>query len=215
MKVLQVPHIHLDNNLSAVEKMVCLKDKGAKAEIDVINWRELFPKHLQAEVFVAHTNTTLVLLYDVKDELVRASATHDFENVWEDSCVEFFVQREGEKTYRNFECNILGTLLASQRENRNDAQRLTSFMPLISRFSTIQPRITADRHACDWTMFIEIPKEALGFAETENLSEQTLRANFYKCGDNTPEPHYLSWNPIDVENPNFHLPEFFGKLILE
>jgi hypothetical protein len=40
-------------------------------------------------------------------------------------------------------------------------------------------------------------------------------ANFYKCGDETPEPHFLSWNPIDLPKPNFHVPQFFGQLELE
>ncbi len=43
----------------------------------------------------------------------------------------------------------------------------------------------------------------------------TLRGNFYKCGDLTSDPHYLSWAPISFERPNFHLSAFFGTLILE
>ncbi len=43
----------------------------------------------------------------------------------------------------------------------------------------------------------------------------TLHGNFYKCGDLTSEPHYLSWAPVTFEHPNFHLPAFFGNLILE
>jgi hypothetical protein len=42
-----------------------------------------------------------------------------------------------------------------------------------------------------------------------------LRANFYKCADNTRIPHYVSWNPIEVASPDFHRPEFFGELLLE
>lgn len=28
-------------------------------------------------------------------------------------------------------------------------------------------------------------------------------------------PHFLSWAPIDLPNPMFHCPEFFGKLQFE
>ena len=66
-----------------------------------------------------------------------------------------------------------------------------------------------------WTMYLEIPKQAMGFADHESLAGQRVRANFYKCGDETPEPHFLSWNPIDTPKPDFHLPEFFGLLELE
>lgn len=40
-------------------------------------------------------------------------------------------------------------------------------------------------------------------------------ANFYKCGDKLQTPHFLSWNPINLEKPNFHCPEFFGTLNFE
>jgi hypothetical protein len=36
--------------------------------------------------------------------------------------------------------------------------------------------------------------------------------NFYKCGDHLKVPHFLSWNPIKTEKPDFHLPAFFGKM---
>ncbi|MDE6137165.1 MAG: hypothetical protein K2F97_06800, partial [Muribaculaceae bacterium] len=42
-----------------------------------------------------------------------------------------------------------------------------------------------------------------------------MRGNFYKCASATSQPHYLSWNPIDTPEPDFHRPEFFGKLILQ
>ena len=48
-----------------------------------------------------------------------------------------------------------------------------------------------------------------------NLDGKTVRANFYKCGDKLQTPHFLSWNPIGLEKPNFHCPEFFGTLSFE
>ncbi|MDD6236825.1 MAG: carbohydrate-binding family 9-like protein, partial [Clostridiales bacterium] len=41
-----------------------------------------------------------------------------------------------------------------------------------------------------------------------------LRGNFYKCGDKTKHPHFGMWNPINNEFPDFHLPQFFGRIIL-
>jgi hypothetical protein len=64
-------------------------------------------------------------------------------------------------------------------------------------------------------MLLDIPKQAMGFAAHELLAGQKIRANFYKCGDKTPEPHFISWNPIDLPKPNFHVPQFFGLLELE
>ena len=42
-----------------------------------------------------------------------------------------------------------------------------------------------------------------------------MTANLYKCGDATVIPHYLTWNRVEVTDIDFHLPEFFGKLILK
>ena len=47
-----------------------------------------------------------------------------------------------------------------------------------------------------------------------NGDGMTLRANFYKCGDDTAQPHYIAWNAVDHPTPNFHLPQYFGELHL-
>jgi hypothetical protein len=39
---------------------------------------------------------------------------------------------------------------------------------------------------------------------------QTWRANAYKCGDETSQPHWASWQPLTEKN--FHLPECFGAV---
>ena len=46
-------------------------------------------------------------------------------------------------------------------------------------------------------------------------SGKIIRANFYKCGDLTPQEHYLSWNPMTSETPAFHRPCDFGLLTFE
>ena len=46
-------------------------------------------------------------------------------------------------------------------------------------------------------------------------SGTVLRGNFCKCGNLTVQKHYLLWNPIESDTPNFHLPEYFGVLVLE
>ena len=48
-----------------------------------------------------------------------------------------------------------------------------------------------------------------------SLDGQTIKANFYKCGDELQTPHFLSWNPINIEKPDFHRPDFFGSLEFE
>lgn len=212
MKTLQIPHLDISQCETVSEKVALTLKNGAKANIDQVNWKEDFPKFLPVSVCVAHNGEKLYLYYQVTGEEVRAENTQDFGSVWEDSCVEFFMQREGESIYRNFECNVIGALLASKRKTRDDAEKLTEFMDSISRFSTITHRYENGKQVSDWTLFLEIPKQAMGFAENETLSGEKIRANFYKCGDKTPETHFISWNPIHLPKPDFHVPQFFGLL---
>ena len=64
----------------------------------------------------------------------------------------------------------------------------------------------------NWRVTVVIPFSLIG-VDPENLPER-LRANFYKCGDKTAHPHFLSWNPVGTPSPDFHRPDFFGELIL-
>lgn len=58
-------------------------------------------------------------------------------------------------------------------------------------------------------MIMVIP--ALVFNKQGDITLSGLRAfgNFYKCGDELPQPHFISWSPIGHPTPNFHLPAFF------
>lgn len=66
-----------------------------------------------------------------------------------------------------------------------------------------------------WEACLEIPAETLkGLWNLELAPGGVLYANFYKCGDDTPQPHFISWSPIDLPKPDFHAPQFFGALEL-
>ncbi|NLZ95436.1 MAG: hypothetical protein GX921_06390 [Bacteroidales bacterium] len=216
LSTLVIPMLTMTHSESLFDKIKLLNEFGLCLDIDQINWSSDFPESMPVTVHIAHDNQKLYLYYQVKGEELRAVNTKDFMSVWEDSCVEFFMQRKGEKTYRNFEFNAHGVLLASKRESKDKAEQLSEeLMSSIERFATIQHRYKDGEQLSDWTLYAEIPKEALGYTVDENLSQQTIGANFYKCGDETSEPHFISWNPIDTPSPNFHVPQYFGKLIFD
>lgn len=215
MRKLVVPPQVTSQNETVFDRIKILLEAGAEAKIDQVNWKNDFPKTLPVTVRVAHDDDKMYLYYMVIGESVRAANTVDFGSVWEDSCVEFFMQREGENGYRNFECNILGSLLSRKHITRDNGVPQKELMSSIFRHGTICHRYEEERQVCDWTMYLEIPKRAMGFEANESLAGKFIRANFYKCGDKTVEPHFLSWNPINLPKPNFHVPEFFGLLELE
>ena len=216
MKSLHVPIQNVSLYETIADKIKVLNEAGAVAEIDQVNWKDQFPVKLPVTVRVAHDKQKLYLLYNITGEQLRAVNTKDFGSVWEDSCVEFFVQHKGDKAYQNFEFNAFGALLATVHETREISENLSvKLMSSIVRFSTIRHYYKVGEEVSDWTLYVEIPKEAIGFTSGEKMSGQTILANFYKCGDETPEPHFISWKPIDTPEPNFHVPQFFGELILD
>ncbi len=216
MNTLVIPKQNISQYETVFDKIKLLNEAGLHLTIDKVNWPNEFPKTLPVSVHIAHDNEKIYLYYQVEGEELRAVNTKDFMSVWEDSCVEFFVQRKGEKNYRNFEFNVHGVLLAANHETREISEKLSSeFMSSIKRFATIRHQYKGAAQLSDWTLYVEIPKEAMGFSADERLSQQTIAANFYKCGDETNEPHFISWNPIDLPKPNFHVPQFFGELTFE
>ena len=216
MNTLVIPKQNISHLETTFDKIKLLTEAGLYLSIDNVNWPNEFPKTLPVSVHVAHDNEKIYLYYQVEGEELRGVNTKDFMSIWEDSCVEFFVQRKDEKIYCNFEFNVHGVLLAAKRESREFSEQLSQqLMSSIERFTTIRHYYKADQQLSDWTLYAEIPKEAFGFSVDEKLSHQTIRANFYKCGDETNEPHFISWNPIDLPQPNFHVPEFFGELMFE
>ena len=214
--MLKIPKLHISQGETLFDRIKVINEGGLQLAINQVNWPYEFPKLLPVTVHVAHDNEKIYLYYQVQGEELRAINTKDFQSVWEDSCVEFFVQRKGEKSYRNFEFNVHGVLLASQRESKESAEKLShETMSSIVRFTTIKHYYSAELEVSDWTLYTEIPKQAIGFSIDEEMSHHSIRANFYKCGDETTESHFISWNPIDLPKPNFHVPQFFGELTFE
>lgn len=216
MNSLKIPKQNISQYETMFDKIKLLNEAGLHLSIDKVNWPNEFPKLLPVSVHIAHDNDKVYLYYQVEGEELRAFNNKDFMPVWQDSCVEFFVKRKGEQNYRNFEFNVHGVLLAANHESREIAENLSEeTMSSIVRFTTIRHYYKSQLQLSDWTLYAEIPKEAIGFTSDENLSQQVIGANFYKCGDETSEPHYISWNPIDLPKPDFHVPKFFGELTFE
>ena len=50
---------------------------------------------------------------------------------------------------------------------------------------------------------------------THPKSGVVWKANFYKIAENSTNPHYITWSVVENDKPDFHKPEFFGKIIFE
>ena len=167
---------------------------------------------LQAARFDVNTvNGSLVVDFRVSGLDLRAQNKEDNGSQWEDSCVEFFVEDPDGSVYYNFEINALGKVLACAGPDRSHrTPRPEEEMKAIARFASVSKVDTEKEGLQNWRVCIIIPFELIGI-DPENLPKK-IRANFYKCGDKTAHPHYVSWAPIDTPQPDFHRPEFFGEL---
>lgn len=131
--------------------------------------------------------------------------------VFEDSCVEWFVNFMPEKCdrYFNFEVNANGAMNAAFRKDRYDKQLLSP--DEIETFG-IQTRIWDTYWEVDYVIpFALIEKYIPDYQYCEGM---TARVNFYKCGDKTKYPHYGVFSTIPLEKPDFHRPEYFKEIVM-
>lgn len=179
-------------------------------DVDQCPWQADFPYCPEVRFQIGHDDLNIYLHYWVKEEFVKGQYIRANENVWEDSCVEFFISLDGKKTYYNFEFNVLaagligyGSQIKSDRNRLPEAEieRVDAFVSLAKQ----QGNKT-------WESYLVIPKSIFGDIQ---FSGNTFHANFYKCGDGLPNPHFIAWNNIENSTPNFHLPAFFGEIIFK
>jgi hypothetical protein len=166
---------------------------------------------------LAHTDEAVLLHFKVTEQSVRAKYGEDNGAVWTDSCVEFFSIPAGDGIYYNIECNCIGTVLVGAGPVRNGREHAPqSVTALIDRWASLG-RIPFEERLgeTEWEVALVIPYAVFFKHQLSTLDGSEVKANFYKCGDELQTPHFLSWNPIPIENPDFHRPDFFGTLSFE
>jgi len=179
--------------------------------IDMLNWPTQFPYKPSCQFKIARSTNSIFIHFKVIESNIRALYTNDQDPVWEDSCVEFFCKLPEQNTYFNFEFNCIGTCLATVREGRdlNVNPLSKKKMNSIKRVASLgNCTFNEKKGNFEWKLTVEIPFELIDI-QSDNLPEM-LMANFYKCGDGTSIPHYLSWSHISTDTPDFHRPEYFG-----
>ena len=155
--------------------------------------------------------------FDVEEARVRARFTRFQDPVWKDSCVEFFVDAfpDLRRGYVNFEGNAIGAFLIAFGPDRGHRRplakaELRGFRAKSSLGTPVDGPVAGGR----WALAYRVPLglfRALYGREVE--PGHTSMANFYKCGDETEFPHYGAWSPVGTPRPDFHRPEFFGRLV--
>lgn len=186
-------------------------------KINQVNWPDSYPFCPEVEFRMAYNDMALLLHYRVKEPVVRALFGRDGGEVWTDSCVEFFSIPAGDDIYYNLECNCIGTVLLAAGPDRNHREHAApDTTGSIQRWASLGRQPFGQKEVKEeWQVALIVPYTAFFKHRIRSMKGRTIKANFYKCGDALPTPHFLSWHPIRLETPNFHCPEFFGELQFE
>ena len=176
----------------AVDKVLWTPDAGIRAKGQICHDSENIYVHLMA-----------------KEKDIRAVNKEPLSAVYEDSCLEFFFMREGADDYFNFEVNPNGVL------NIQFGPTKTDRTDLVREDAKDYFAIHTDRTAEGWEVFYRIPLKFIQVFYPNFSFEEPITANVYKCGNKTVHKHYLAWNTVHSETPNFHRPVDFAKMVFE
>jgi len=211
-KYLEIPSLDLHSRYSELPELsAAIEDSGRRIQIDTVNWRD-YSYQPEVTMLCGYSEDEILLKYKVLESHIRANNTELNSEVYKDSCVEFFIST-GTKFFYNFEFNCTGTAYAAYGIT-GDRERLEEKeVSRIRTFSTLGKNPISVREIEEpWELTIAIPFDIFRDNELQKPGDQVFYANFYKCGDELPRPHYLSWNPIKTGKPDFHQPDFFGKI---
>lgn len=211
MKQLNVPQHMEFVRADSLGAIACGLNKGQKYRLAYTPWAA-YPYKPEVYFSIAYCEENMYLQYTVKEKYVAAAHGKTNEPVYEDSCVEFFIGFEDDPAYYNFEFNSIGTVLAAYGTEKTDRTLLSPEALKKINYQVLHQKSGEDETRT-WELTIVIPLSLFVFHSLPPLKGKTCRANFYKCGDRLPMPHFLSWSEIESETPDFHLPEFFGTLV--
>lgn len=177
-----------------------------KADVGIIGvnrWKE-FQEAPETTFRVLQDNDGITVKMHTKERNLRAVCETENGDVYLDSCMEFFLKPDPWDTrFLNFELNPKGVLhlgLGPNGEDRVFIEERDSF------------DIVSVGNEGDWTLKVHVPFEFLK-KYFKNVGK-IWKGNFYKCGDMTDHVHFGAWSEIEVPEPDFHVPDFFGIIEL-
>ena len=175
--------------------------------IDNLLWTDSTDVSAQAQVCYDAEN--LYLREEAVEPHIRMEETGALAEVYNDSCLEFFLRPTERMDYLNFEVNPNCALWLGFGTNVDNLIRL---LPEEKDLFDFKVEFTAG----GWVLTYRIPFSFIRrfFPEFEAKAGTKMYANAHKCGDMTEKCHFLAWNPVVSEEPLFHCPQDFGIVIL-
>ena len=204
-------------NITDIEKVDELLEKNTEFQIiDTINWPS-FSYKPNVKFKIAHCQNQILLKFHVTEKTIKAKETRVNGDIYKDSCVEFFISTNRDTTYYNFEFNCIGIPHLGYRQTGKDPILIDpEKIKLISVKSSLGNQPFEEKIGeFQWELMVIIPKECFAYDTNLELNNLNATANFYKCGNDTSKPHYVTWNPVGTKDPDYHQPDYFGNISFE
>lgn len=189
-------------------------DKAEIGFVDKERWTDVFFPAPKTTFKVLRGPEGISILMHTDEKNLRAEIKEENGDICEDSCMEFFLKVSPWDTrYLNFEINPKGVVHLGIGDGRFKRTLIDEDRKTFS--------IVSIANDGDWTLKYYIPDTFIAkwYPDLEALSSgnksNIVKANFYKCGDSTEKPHLAMWSEIEVDEGDFHVPDFFGQLIFE
>ena len=177
-------------------------DKAEVGHLTKQRWKEFF-QPINTTFKMLRGPQGISILMHTDEKKMRAVQSEENSRVCDDSCMEFFFKPDPwDKKYINFEFNPDGTLFLSVGTDRYDREIIGVNRDIF--------KIESIPKDGDWSLKFYIPDEFL--FKYFNIISDVCRGNFYKCGELTDHSHFISWTEVEVSEPDFHIPDFFGYL---
>lgn len=176
----------------------------------------------KTQVKLRYDKDNIYGIFKVEDRYVKCLVQEVNGNVSGDSCVEFFFAPDttAPLKYFNLEMNCSGVPLlhyvTSPRKEYTvlKPEEIRQIEIAHTMPDKVDPEITEPV-----TWFIEFRLPIAMLKEHRTITHPApgviWKANFYKTGSQTSNPHYYTWNEVINHRPDFHLPKYFGKIIFQ
>lgn len=181
--------------------------------VDIVDRPETNPCKSKVEFRMAHTGEVLLLHYRVREVCECAAYDENNASVWMDA-VGFFSTFADDGVYYNVACNCIGTILVGAGDGVSNSEYASAaVMNKVERWSSLVREPMSKRmEQTSWDVALIIPCVAFFKHSILSLDGTTMRAHFYRSGNELHPPHLLSSQTTTLEKPDSFCPDFFGTL---
>ena len=173
--------------------------------IGVDRWKEYSISPVTSFRMLRGPEGISVLMHS-EEQGLRCECREENGDVYLDSCMEFFFKPDvHDNRYFNFELNSKGVLHLGLGDGRHGRTLIG-----ISRdIFNIETRVEEG----NWSVKLYIPYSFI-LSHFSKISP-VCKGNFYKGGEGTDHVHFGAWSEVETDRPDFHVPDFFGRIELE